>query len=52
MLKHGDACPVCGQGPVEEKVINETFHYKGEECIIDDYHIFVCGICKEVLKSR
>lgn len=49
MLKHGDICPVCGQGHVEEKVINGRFKYKGKECVISDYHIFACGICKEEL---
>src|SRR3989338_10611728 len=52
MLKHGDTCPVCGQGPIEEKVINKTFKYKGKECIIQDYHIFACDICDETLVSH
>ncbi|MBI5234996.1 MAG: type II toxin-antitoxin system MqsA family antitoxin [Deltaproteobacteria bacterium] len=52
MLKHGDTCPVCGQGPVEEKVVNEPFKYKGREYVIPDYHIFACGVCKEELVSH
>lgn len=49
MLKHGDTCPVCGQGTVKEKVVNEAFKYKGNECVIPDYHIFVCDVCEEEL---
>jgi HTH-type transcriptional regulator/antitoxin MqsA len=49
MYKQGDACPLCGGGKLEEKVVEEHFTYKAHTLVVPDYHILECPACGEAL---
>jgi len=49
MCKRYDACPLCGYGKLEEKVVDERFTYEGHSLVVLDYHILECPACGEAL---
>ncbi len=52
MYKHGDACPLCGGGKLEEKVVEERFTYKGQSLVVPDYHVLECPVCGEAVVQQ
>ena len=52
MYKHGDNCPLCGGGRLNEKVIEESFNYKGHSLIVPDYRILECSACGEAVVAK
>jgi HTH-type transcriptional regulator/antitoxin MqsA len=47
MYKHGETCPICGSGRLEEKIITEEFEYKGKTLLYPNYVVFHCPNCEE-----
>ena len=47
--KSGDSCPICGTGRLAEKVIDETFEYKGHSITVSGYAILECSACEEAI---
>jgi HTH-type transcriptional regulator/antitoxin MqsA len=52
MYKQGDKCPLCGNGKLEEKVVEERFTYKEHSLMVPDYHILECPACGEAVVLR
>lgn len=52
MYKNGDPCPLCGDGKLHEKVVEESFSYKGHALTVPDYHILECPACGEALVDK
>jgi HTH-type transcriptional regulator/antitoxin MqsA len=52
MYKHGDSCPLCGGGLLCEKVIEESFNYKGHSLAVPDYHVLECPACGEAVVDK
>lgn len=49
MYANGSICPVCGEGELATKTIEEQFTYKGQHLIVPDYLIYECAACGEAL---
>jgi len=49
MYKNDGLCPICGDGLLKEKKIQETFEYKGNRLSIDNYIVYECSECEESL---
>lgn len=47
MHKSGDVCPVCGSGILQNKIITETFEYKGNKLSLDNYAVLECNKCSD-----
>jgi HTH-type transcriptional regulator/antitoxin MqsA len=52
MYKQGDTCPLCSEGELEEKVVEERFTYKGHSLVVPDYHVLECDACGEAVVQR
>jgi len=52
MYKPGETCPLCGNGKLAEKVVEERFTYKGRSIVVSDYHILECPGCGEAVVQR
>ncbi|MDA8427876.1 MAG: type II toxin-antitoxin system MqsR family toxin [Geobacteraceae bacterium] len=52
MYKQGDACPLCGDGLLCEKVLEEHFSYKGHSLTVPDYCILECPACGEAFVDK
>jgi len=52
-LKKNSICPICGEGTLKLKVMDEEFKYKGRRFVVKDYEAMECDRCGEgVLDSR
>ncbi len=47
MYKNNDQCPICGEGLLKKKIIQETFSYKGNYRTIENYIVYECSDCGE-----
>lgn len=45
--KAGNPCPVCNEGKLFNKIVEEKFSYKGEFLLVPDYMVFECRKCGE-----
>ncbi len=45
----GKMCPVCGEGRLVRKVIEEVFEYKGRTLVVPDYVVYECDTCGEAI---
>jgi HTH-type transcriptional regulator / antitoxin MqsA len=52
MYKQGDACPLCGDGLLCEKILEERFSYKGHSLTVPDYRILECPACGEAFVDK
>jgi len=43
----GDICPVCGEGVLEMRVVNERYGFGGRELTVPDYVMYRCLDCGE-----
>ena len=41
----GDICPACSKGKLSEKIVAESFEYKGRLISFSAYPIFKCNTC-------
>jgi len=47
----GDNCPICGTGTLENKLVTETFEYKGQTFEVPNYSVWECCQCHESFVS-
>ena len=52
MFKQGDSCPICGNGYLERKEIDEVFEYKGHKVIYPNYVVYHCSTCDESIVDK
>jgi len=52
MYRQEDACPLCGDGRLCEKVVEERFSYKGRSLAVPDYRILECPACGEAIVPK
>lgn len=45
-------CPICGEGKLTKKIIDETFNYKGRKVTVPDYVIYECEECGEAIVDK
>lgn len=48
-MKKFEYCPICGEGKLTKKIIDETFTYKGQSITIPNYIIYECDSCGEAI---
>lgn len=48
-MKKFKYCPICGEGKLTKKIIDETFTYKGQSITIPNYIIYECDSCGEAI---
>jgi len=51
-MKISENCPICGEGKLIKKVVEETFTYKGKSITIPDYVIYECNLCGEAIVDK
>jgi len=45
-------CPICGITNIRKESITEIFEHKDRSVYVDDYIIFVCDGCREVIVDQ
>lgn len=42
-------CPICGEGPLMQKIKDKAFEYKGSFLTVPNYMTYECGACGEAI---